>query len=222
MRSLDAVELFRLCAYDTANSEAWSELLRRYSGRLSYFLKGTLRQLSASAGGNPVLVGGLQENDLFQNAIIRLVENNCAAMKRFTGTTENELLAYLAVICRSSVLDVLRRNNAAKRRHEGHSEDLESAACQRIAEATKPNFDREILIRELLSLTESTLESHSEGADRDRLVFDLHFFHGLSCGQISQCKGINLSRTGVEKLLKRMITRVQLLASAGKANQTPL
>jgi RNA polymerase sigma factor (sigma-70 family) len=169
-----------------------------------------------------VLKGGIQESDLFQNAIIRLVENHCAAMRRFTGQSENELLAYLAVICRSVVLDALRHNQAAKRRGENDSaENVELAAPCRHSRADH-NFERQVLIRELVSLTQSTIESHSEGAERDRLVFDLHFLQGLSFGQISQCKGVNLSKAGVEKLLKRMIARVQLLALPAKSSETQL
>jgi DNA-directed RNA polymerase specialized sigma24 family protein len=118
LNGLDPVDLFQICASNRENSEAWSEFLRRYAVKLKFFIRGTLRQVLGHSGdpGFSITSSGIQELDLFQNAIVRLVENDCAAMKRFSGTSENELLAYLAVICRSTVLDTLRRNNALKRR----------------------------------------------------------------------------------------------------------
>jgi RNA polymerase sigma factor (sigma-70 family) len=227
VRSLDAIELFRICATDTENSEAWSEFLRRYSVKIKYFIKGTLRQLSASSSPSSsiqVFQDGTQESDLFQNAIIRLVANNCAAMRRFSGKDESEVLAYLAVICRSAVLDTLRGANAARRgtdRRAAGTADITPFSQQRLA--NHDELDRGILVRELASFTQSAREPELEKTmNRDRLVFDLHFLHGLSCRQISQCKGIDLSKAGVEKLLKRVIARVQILAGERKQNETVL
>ncbi len=222
LRSLDAVELFHICADDTGNSEAWTEFLRRYTIKIKYFIGGTLRQLaSQTASGSSMQACGVQESDLFQNSIIRLVSNECAAMKRFSGKNEDELLAYLAVICRSSVLDTLRRTAAVKRtldRDGGGEVDIALADKDEIED-----LDRKVLIRELMSLTRNTIESDSGPTSlRDKLIFDLHFYNGLSFSQISQCKGVNLSKAGVEKLLKRLISRVQTLATAGKTDGTVL
>ena len=107
LRLLDPVELFHLCAADCENTDAWTELLRRYTVKLKHFIFGTLRQVLGHSAfrKDSIASGGIQENDLLQNSIVRLVKNDCAAMKRFSGTSEEELLDYLAVICRSSVLD---------------------------------------------------------------------------------------------------------------------
>ncbi len=219
LRLLDPIELFRACAADRENSDAWREFLRRYTTKIRHFINGTLRQVFGSSAFQP---GSIQESDLFQNAIVRLVENDCAAMKRFSGASENDLLAYMAVICRSSVLDTLRRSNALKRKRAGTKDDegvLASAGSQR--HTGDAEFERDILVGELVSLTRRSIESHSgHVSNRDHLVFKLHFFDGLSYSQIAQCKGINLSKAGVEKLLKRLVGRVQTLASSGKSEGT--
>ena len=222
-RLVHAIELFQLCAADRENSDAWSEFLRRYTHRLKQFIRGTLRQVSrfSAYGPDSITSGGIQENDFLQNAIVRLVENDCAAMKRFSGNSEDELLAYLAVICRSCVLDASRRDNALKRRPVAMAgEELNAKSTgQQLVEHT--GLEREILARELVSITHSIINSHSGYIpNRDQLVFELHFLDGLSLGQISQCKGINLSRAGVEKLLKRIIGRVQTIASSDQSEET--
>jgi RNA polymerase sigma factor (sigma-70 family) len=222
LRALGPIELFHLCAADKNNPEAWTEFLRRYAVKLKYFIAGTLRQYGkSSSGSGSVLSGGHEESDLFQNAIIRLVENDCSAMKRFSGTEESELLAYLAVICRSSVLDSLRRDRAARRGFGQESGDeVELNSLPNPAPANSSEFERRVLIREILDLTQHTIESRPNPlSERDRLIFDLHFFQGLSFSQISQCSGIKLSKSGVEKLLGRLISRVQVLASAGKSSE---
>jgi RNA polymerase sigma factor (sigma-70 family) len=221
---LDAVKLLYICAADRQNSAAWSEFLRRYSGKIKYFISGTLRKYPPSYAETSEFAAsrGVQESDLFQNVVLRLVENDCAVMKKFTGKTEGDLLAYLAVICRSSVLDSLRRNSACKRRPATaavRESFLASIGFQN--PATPPEFERDILVNEIAALARKTISSHSgRVSGRDQLIFDLHFFDGLSCSQIAQCRGIKLSKAGVEKLLKRLVGRVQNLASSGKSEET--
>jgi RNA polymerase sigma factor (sigma-70 family) len=226
LRQLDPIELFRICAAQSENTDAWSEFLRRYMTKLKYFIHGKLRQVFGHSiyHNESTAPDGVQESDLLQNAIVRLVENNCSAMKRFSGTSENDLLAYLAVICRSSVLDTLRRTNALKRRPAvADGEETVLAPIVNFRPANHTEFEREILAHELVSLSLQTIQAYSRSDDvsnRDRLVFKLHFFDGLSSSQICRCEGINLSKTGVEKVLKRLVGQVQTLASSGNSEET--
>lgn len=209
-----AVELFHICASDRENSDAWSEFLCRYSGKIKYFIRGAIRQFLGFSEylNDPASAASMQESDLFQNIILRLVENDCAAMKRFSGKTEDEVLAYIAVISRSTVIDALRRSKAIKRRTTVADDErpkiVPSAGFCKIID--NKGLERSILANELLSLVRQTIRSKSGRAStRDQLVFELHFLDGLSFSQISECKGINLSKAGVEKLLRRLIGRVQ-------------
>ncbi|MBZ5498256.1 MAG: sigma-70 family RNA polymerase sigma factor [Acidobacteriia bacterium] len=219
---LDPVELFFLCAADREDAAAWSEFLRRYTWKIKYFIRGTLHKTvcTFSDPDGATVPGGIQESDFLQNTILRLVEKDCAVMKRFSGTSEDELLAYLAVIARSVVMDTLRRHRVFKSAAAGAS------MRNGVAKAANPDPDRiavdskserEILGRELTSLTQRSMRSLSGPAlARDQLVFQLYFSHGLSFRQIAECKGINLSKAGVEKLLNRLVDRVRTLASAAK------
>jgi DNA-directed RNA polymerase specialized sigma24 family protein len=114
----------------------------------------------------------------------------------------------------------LRRQKAIKRSRDAGSEECGAFEADPRRPPNHSGFEREILFRELLSLTRQAVKSRSaEASTRDRLVFELHFFNGLSFDQISQCMGINLSKGGVEKVVKRLIERVQVLASAGKSEE---
>jgi RNA polymerase sigma factor (sigma-70 family) len=217
LRELDSAELVCLCAEDRDNSALWSEFLRRFTTKIKCFIRGTLRQ---SFNGNPssadlqVLPGAIQESDLFQNVIVRLVENDCAALKRFTGTTEADLLAYFAVIARSAVRDCLRRQRSLKRprwQRPLNTEELKTLWSHNGNHASaQESMEREILAREVAQLGEEAIRNYSgEDSPRDRLLFELYFFHGLSTTQIAECQGIGLSKTGVEKALKRLKYRIR-------------
>ena len=190
---------------------------------MKQFIRGMLRQSYGFSAGaeNAFIIGNLQESDLFQNVIVRLVENDCAAMKRFSGSAEEELLAYLAVISRSVVMDAMRRHRAIKRKPKVDNEGLFPPSIAPGKAVVEPETEREILTRELLGMAHQFINSSSGRVSaRDRLVFELHFLEGLSLQQISRCKGINLTKGGVEKLIRRMVDRVQNMASAGRPEAT--
>jgi RNA polymerase sigma factor (sigma-70 family) len=219
-RLLDSLRLVALCADAPQDSELWTEFLRRFSAKLRVFIASTLKQYVR--GGTPtaesgILVEAAQEADLFQNTIVRLVENHCAALKRFSGSDESDFLAYLAVVARSTVRDYLRRHRAAKR-WPGHdivsTEEVSELSLADKRSDPARNIERQLLAREVVELSLRTIENESGSESvRDRLLFELYFAHDLSTAQIAQCKGIGLSKTGVEKALNRLKGRIRNAAA---------
>ena len=209
---LEAVRLFHLCAHDKTDFALWTELLRRFTPRIKTFIRGTLRQTakeSAVFSRSSLYAAGSHESDLFQNTILRLVENGCAAMKRFTGTNEEQLIAYLAVITRSVVRDYMRRDRALKRPTLVHaSSDSVPSSIQIDPDRSRETSEREILVRELKELSKHFTA-------RDRLIFELYFYQDLTTSQIACCQGVELSKTGVEKVLNRLKDRVRSAAEIG-------
>jgi len=218
---ISSVTLFSLCARNREDSALWSEFLRRIALKIRQFIRGTMHQCirgTDSSSWVAVLSEELQESDLFQSTIVRLVENDCAAMKRFSGGSDEELLAYLAVITRSVVRDWLRRQRA-KKRLAGQTwiEPLPGYGLKGTTyriRAEQLSAERNLLAREIMDLSERSLESlEGFASERDRLIFELHFFHDLSLSQIAQCKGINLSKGGVEKVIRRLLERLRTAAA---------
>ena len=199
VQTLGAVELFARCAQNTDDSALWSEFMRRYGPRIQGFIRRTLTQTLA-ADSSPSL-RGIHESDLLQSTVVRLVENGCAAMKRFSGSSEEEILPYLAVITRSVVRDSLRRQRALKR--PVSESELPSSDSKSVA--NECTIERELLAREVTSLSLRAIETQTgEFSARDRLIFQLYFFHDLSMSEIARCQGIGLSKTGVESVLQRL------------------
>jgi|WetSurMetagenome_2_1015567.scaffolds.fasta_scaffold03221_2 RNA polymerase sigma factor (sigma-70 family) len=211
---IDSVELLSLCAQDRENSSLWAEFMRRYAPKIKLFIRGTLRQDGDAGARSLNSSATTHEMDLFQNTILRLVENNCAALRRFSGTKESELLAYLAVIARSTVRDFMRRQRAKKR----FSWPVEADAADRQWVKT-PNFsqepssesatERRILAQELERLSLKAIENNSGDPLRDKLIFQLYFYDDLSAAQIAACSGVGLSKAGVEKTLSTLKDRVR-------------
>ena len=220
LEGIDPIRLFSLCAENTANKELWGELLRRYSPSIKVFIR---RCLDGPAGDadSRMSVGEVQESDLFQNVIVRLVKDDCAAMKQFSGEKEEDLLAYLAVITRSVVKDCQRSQWALKRASDrADTQHLVTAHLQSLNPTEFSDvrvIERWLPAREVVELSAKTLQFlPGPYLARDRLIFQLYFLHNLSADQIRQCKGINLSKAGVEKVLNRLKERIRAVQPAGR------
>ena len=215
---IEPIKLFSLCAENAANSELWGELLRRYTPFIKVFIRRCLDRPWGDV--NPHLSKDeVQESDLFQNVIVRLAKNGCAAMKQFSGEKEEDLLAYLAVITRSVVKEC-RRSLWALKRASDHPEMQNDVTAQ--LQSLSPTGSSEIRTIERHPPAGDALELNARSLQflpgpylaRDRLIFQLYFVHNLSPDQIRQCKGINLSKAGVEKVLNRLKERIRVAQPA--------
>jgi DNA-directed RNA polymerase specialized sigma subunit len=67
----------------------------------------------------------------------------------------------------------------------------------------------------MLGLAKHALDDTNCFSDRDHLIFKLHFFDDMSAAQIALCRGIGLSKPGIERVLRRVKDRIRTLAEAG-------
>jgi RNA polymerase sigma factor (sigma-70 family) len=220
LREMNPIRLAHQCADNPQDSELWTEFLRRFTPKIYNFLRSTLRQYKGGKTGSADSISFIdsnQESDLFQNVVLRLVQNNCLALKRFSGETESDLLVYLAVITRSTVRDSMRYKSAKRRfywfssptvRYNQSDKDYEYVREPGVEDAV----ERDILTREIEELSLEAIQSDSGNPDRDKLIFQFYYHDGLSAAQISSCKGIGLSKTGIEKIISRLKEKVRKAA----------
>ncbi len=224
LRNFNTGGLIARCARDTGDTVLWSEFLHRFGLKIKSFIRSTLHHSRRNGSAVPlerwIRLAITQENDLFQNVMLRLVDHDCAVLKRFKDAGEEEFLKYLAIITRSVVRDSLRIQRASKRSEQGRllSEVPASTAFQvpnDVREGTL-SADRRVLERELRDLSIRTLRN-SRGPlyKRDRMIFELYFLEGLSVQEIARLKNIGLSKTAVENVLSRLKDRVRALAVRG-------
>lgn len=216
-------ELISACAQNRENPVLWAEFLRRYGLKIKQFIRGTWRLSTGNAAPMTAVapqLGGMQQSDLFQATIMRLVEQDCAAIKVFSGTSEDQWLAYLAVIARSVVRESLRRHRAIKRPGRAefvHALPLPNAGRDPFSHegSARMSVERNILAQEVRGLCERAIASLSgDSSIRDMLIFKLYFDHDLSTRQIAECEGVNLTKGGVEDVIKRLKDRIRSLVSA--------
>jgi RNA polymerase sigma factor (sigma-70 family) len=224
LREMDSIKLVNLCSGNQQDNDLlWTEFLRRFTPKIKNFIRATLRQYNStnsSASDSPAFVDSNHESDLFQNIIVRLVQNNCAALKRFSGTTESEFQVYLAVIARTTIRDSVRYQSAKRRFHRTASPTVRYGNSTNEQEyvrepSVEDAVERRILAQEIEQLTFRTIQENSGEPDRDRMIFQLYFYEDLSAAQISSCEGIGLSKTGVEKIISRLKDKIK--KTAGEA-----
>lgn len=229
LQGLHTRELLSLCAANTDDTVVWVEFMRRFSAQIRHFIHHTLRQSigvtdSSNLGFH---LGGAQEGDLFQATILKLVERDCSVIRRFSGSDEAQFLAYLAVISRSVVRDHLRRQRAFKRPMiEGISATEDAASSQRIHGGSflsvESDPDRHILAREVVDLSMRAIRRLSgPHYARNELIFQLYYANNLSAAQIAQCRGVGLSKAGIEKVLSQIREEVRAETNQELLRVTP-
>ena len=151
---------------------------------------------------------------MIQELMIKLVENEFFLLKRFVGETDDDLFAYLAAICRSVVVDWFRAQTAAKRL--GRKRERMLAELPGMPPVARPRLWRVkklILARELCEFVEEALrQGRRATAARNRLIFHLYYVECLSTAEIARCRGIELTKEGVKKVLNGIKRHVRLLA----------
>ncbi len=209
-RNLGVTELVLLCARDTGNERIWAEFLRRFAPVIRFFVWRTLRNLrhGSQIPRESLILGIDEENDLFQNTMLRLVNRDCAVMKRFRGAREEEFVAYLAVISES-----VERN---------HSDALDFAESQSLKSKRREESDSErcTLANEVWRISLRTIRSSSRSSgSRDRQIFEAYFSKGFSVHEIARLKEIGLSKTAVENVLNRLTGRARAIVAGKPADE---
>jgi len=208
-RNLETAELVSRCAGDRGDAVAWSEFLNRMSPSIRSFVRVTVKQERI----NPA-----HEHDLQQNVVLKLVANDCAVLRRFTGSSEDELRVYLAVIARSVVRDFGRQQRAAKRPQEYAGVLLFEELAGTSLLASEAAQERQVLSRELIDLGRKIIQQASrEVSDRDYLIFVLYYVNGLTTPEIARCRAVGLSQRAVVDVIRRLTDRVRLAAEASSA-----
>jgi DNA-directed RNA polymerase specialized sigma24 family protein len=221
-----AAELISACAQNRQNIDLWAEFLRRYGGKIKQFINGTCRRArTVDFSSFHRASWGLEMSDLLQSTIVRLIEHDCALMKKFRGTSEDEWLAYLAVITRSVVRNSfmrdrrLRHHDFAGARALGYLGSRWPALTEN-AGMGEP-VDRGLLAKEVIYLCERAIRAKAgKNTDRDLLIFHLHFSQDLSINEIAKCWGVRLSRKGVQKVINRLLDSVASVVAARSFSST--
>jgi RNA polymerase sigma factor (sigma-70 family) len=176
----------RCIAHDEA---AWSEFLKRFNKPISAVLVKTLRRRMQP---RPSLV-----DDLVQNTLLKLLENDCKALKVFKSQHENAIFGYLQVVSSNVAQDYLRRLEA-KKRDARTEEELEEVPPDVVAD---DHSAKDAEHRAHISQVEARLKPLA--SEKEQEIFWLYNRWGLTAREIAQLFQMNIK--SVENMLAKLL-----------------
>jgi RNA polymerase sigma-70 factor (ECF subfamily) len=185
-------EVAKACL-ESGSEEAWGELVRRTQPVLS----GAVRRACLRHGMDPYRYS----DDLVQAVYVKLLEKSCKLLEMLASGDDQFILRYLRVVATNRVTDKCRelRNKKQNLFVTGSLESL----TQELPNHKTTDVDTTLLLERVDRILCEILSGPN--AVRDRAVFWLYFREGLTARQIAAVRGIGLSESEVEVVLRRLI-----------------
>jgi RNA polymerase sigma factor (sigma-70 family) len=202
----------RCCGGDES---AWEEFLSRFHARIARHAYKAAAVLDEAARSEIA-------KELLQELYVRLLANECHALRAWRGATENSLVAYLATVMHAIALDELRRRRSRKRSAtlvslDGASNPDDLPMLERIVGPESMSPERRYVERRTMERFREVLLAALVGpnASRNALIFQLYHFDGFSAREIAAMPCFQMNVAGVEATLRR--TRERLRERFGSA-----
>ena len=218
MRYLSNAALIKKCAESLENQSTWIEFIRRFDRHIKLSVLRAFRLLSINLLHRETLKEDIR--DLVQEVYIRLVKNDCRALKTFKPKYDDAFYGYLSIISTSVVKDFFKKFSRLKRKVYIQSIDERPAISQKNKLITKslpsfigPNPEKWVIAKDLLQKAKSYYNSINSTKEdkRNELIFQLYFIHGLSIKDISRIKGLNISHSNANIIIWRMKRKIRSL-----------
>jgi len=209
-------DLVALCAQQPWNREAWLEFYNRFDERIWLVINRECKEKGISedvSESNQVI------QDLVQDVYVRLVENDCKALKNFKGTFENSIFTYLGKIANSVVCNHITNKKAKKRPpiQKSIDEPLWNSKERRkvlFEEILKlPYNDSEVNIdfKDIKDKIEKLLDKILKGKhkQRNKIIFKLYLYEEYSPNEIAAQFGFGLSAKTVNNIIRKIILNLR-------------
>ena len=187
LQALSNQELIQRCL--ASDQVVWTEFLRRFERPISMVVIRTLRRRLRPT---PTMV-----EDLVQNTYLKLLDDNCKALRTFKAQHENSIYGYLQVMASNITQDYLRKLDA-KKRDSRIEQDIEELPPDLISDSSAT---REAEHRTEIRQVEERLKKITTGTEQE--IFWLYNRWGLTAKEISQIFQMNIK--SVENMLARIL-----------------
>jgi len=187
LQSLSNQELIQRCL--ASDQVVWTEFLRRFERPISMVVVRTLRRRLRPT---PTMV-----EDLVQNTYLKLLDDNCKALRTFKAQHENSIYGYLQVMASNITQDYLRKLDA-KKRDTRIEQDIEELPPDLISDSSAT---REAEHRTEIRQVEERLKKITTGTEQE--IFWLYNRWGLTAKEISQIFQMNIK--SVDNMLARIL-----------------
>ena len=202
-----AADLLRECGERLTDRVLWTKFQERFQGLIFLYLMRAMNLRRIQDDAADVVP------DLAQEVYLRLVQHDGRILRGFRGTTEFSVMAFLARISASVVQDSQRAAGTDKRR--GQVVPIETARAAELGglrSAETPEFDSSQLGPILAWIDVQRIvegDPDRKNAERNALIFKLHYIDGFQSGEIARFPGFELTKSGVETILARLRKRIQ-------------
>jgi RNA polymerase sigma factor (sigma-70 family) len=177
--------------------------IERFQDLIFIYLLRSLRYHSRRQDVNDLIL------DLTQEVYIRLVQHGGHMLRSFRGSSDFSAKAFLARVCASVVSDHLRYHSAGKRSSDNVVSIEET---KEMIESTRHAGD-ELDIAAILSWIDIgrivAADPERRNAQRNALIFKLHYIDGLDETEIAAYPGFDLTPAGVTSVLARLRRRIR-------------
>jgi RNA polymerase sigma factor (sigma-70 family) len=190
---------------------AWDEFVRRFNRRIALYV---VRERQKCGGGS----GDTEAEavrDLTQDVYVRLLANDCRALRDFRGDNDFAVFTYLARVVRAVVTDQNRRDRSQKRAASLVSIEADDGDAvslrERLEAGSEALPDRVLAERMLPERLRELIEGSTTGANaaRDALIFQLYAIDGLTAREIAAKPVFGLSVKAVEGVIHRVRERLR-------------
>jgi RNA polymerase sigma-70 factor (ECF subfamily) len=199
-----AADMLRECGEKLTDRGLWTKFQDRFQGLIFLYLMRALKMRGIHEDTADVVP------DLAQEVYLRLVQHDGRILRTFRGTTEFSVMAFLARISSSVVLDHLRAGSSEKRRAQiVPLETVQASENSEISSRDAKDFDLSSVLSwiDIERVVES--DPDRKNARRNALIFKLHYIDGFDSAEIARFPGFDLTQSGVETVLARLRKRIQ-------------
>ena len=199
---ISSAELVRQCGHKLADRDLWELFAQRFHKLIFLYLMRTLK-FHSKRGDVTELIP-----ELAQEVYLRLCRNKGSMLRGFRGETDFSVAAFLARTSASVTIDYLRRDESLKR--SGNVVSIEEVREQ--VESSRSEYD-ELNVDAMLKWIDveklAANDPDQKNAQRNAIIFKLHFMDGLTIQEIASFPGFELSEKGVGSVISRLRQRIK-------------
>lgn len=192
-----SADLLRKCGERLTDSALWRQFQDRFHRTImTYVLRVMWNRFKKDSIDDAC--------DLVQEVYLRLVRNDGRWLRSFKGQTDFSAKAFLSRIAMSVVSDHYRFQQAQKRQPA----EIISIEDARHREQDTPGKAVEINVPAVLSAIDVekliAAEADQKNAERNVLIFKLHFVDEFTVKEIAQFPGFGLKESAIDVILKNL------------------
>jgi RNA polymerase sigma factor (sigma-70 family) len=201
---VSSAELVRECGRKLTDRTLWQELTQRFQNKILRYLMRVLKFHSKHDDMAELLA------ELAQEVYLRLCQNDGTMMQEFRADSNFAVDAFFARVCTSVVVDHLRRSESLKR--FGNVVSIDETRETEMAGRSPRDYSElnEDAILKWIDVEKVAAEDPDpKNANRNAIIFKLHFIDGLTTEEISEFPGFNLTERGVGSVIARLRKRIR-------------